>query len=286
MKKTFTLPAIALACLLSACAVQPKTTTSAQTAAEAANYDPLDTPEAVAEMLRKAEAGDMEAQVSACAFGLTSSAHYHPADGGDSWCEKAADRGNIYAMVDLSSRYDMALERAPDPAKALYWIKRAATTKPDEKDIHAPEAYASLADAYEYGLMTLKPDARQAVKWYTKAAEAGNSNAYMPLARLHESGIGTRQDFKAAAKWYTKSAEFGLADGQCALARLYLKGQGVARDPAKAYFWDTVAALTNRKYERNDICTPGASWITMQQFLTDEQRAKIDKEAAARVAQP
>ncbi len=284
MKKTLTFTTIAIACLLSACAVQP--TTTAQPAAAAESNDPLGTPEAVAEMLRKAEAGDLDAQISACAFGMTSSAHYQPADGGDSWCEKAADRGNIYAMVDMSSRYDMALDREPDPAKALYWIKRAATTKPDENDIHAPEAYYSLADAYEYGLMTLKPDARQAVKWYTKAADAGFSSAYMPLARMHESGIGTRQDFKAAAKWYSKSAESGLFEGQCALARLHLKGQGVPRDPAKAYFWDTAAALTNRKYEKSEMCSPGASWMVMQQFLTEEQRAAIDKEAAAFVEKP
>ena len=54
-------------------------------------------------------------------------------------------------------------------------------------------------------------DYKQAVKWYTKAAEQGNAEAQYNLALVYANGQGVPQDYKQAAKWYTKAAEQGNA---------------------------------------------------------------------------
>ena len=41
----------------------------------------------------------------------------------------------------------------------------------------------------------------------------------------------------------TSAAESGDADAQLFLARMYLLGEGVTRDPEKAYFWALLGGL-------------------------------------------
>lgn len=231
MNKINTLFFSAVIMLVSACAVQPASTSVKMS----------DTPEEVAEMLAKAQAGDLKAQEDVCATAPGQNSHLKLADMGDSWCEKAAAQGSIYAMLDLSMRYDSGMGRDKDPAQALKWLQRAVSTKPLPNELYAPEAYATMAQAYEYGLMGLAPNQKKAAEWHLKAANADWTNSYLPLARHYESGIGVRQNFKKAVKWYTAAAEAGQAEAQLSLALLYMKGLGVRRDEGKALFWSSVA---------------------------------------------
>ena len=45
------------------------------------------------------------------------------------------------------------------------------------------------------------------------------------------------QDKKQAVHWYTKAAEQGDADAQQNLSVMYARGEGVARDAAKSRYW-------------------------------------------------
>ena len=55
----------------------------------------------------------------------------------------------------------------------------------------------------------LPQDYKEAVKWYTKAAEQGYADAQFNLALMYDNGQGVPKDYKEAVKWYTKSAEQG-----------------------------------------------------------------------------
>ena len=45
------------------------------------------------------------------------------------------------------------------------------------------------------------------------------------------------QDKKQAVHWYTKAAEQDDADAQQNLSVMYARGEGVARDAAKSRYW-------------------------------------------------
>ena len=240
MKTVSALALIVVAGVLSSCAAKPEQ--------QKANNDAIYTPAQVAEMIAKAEAGDIKAQEDLCASGPASNSHYQPADQGMRMCEMAAAQGSIYAMLDISSRYDMGLGVDANPAKSYEWLKRATHAKPAEDDIYAAEAYGTMANAHELGLYGLKPDQRAAFKWHLKAATQGWSNSYIHLANMYEAGIGVGQDFKAAAKWHLAAAENGSYEGAHALALLYIKGQGMPRDLRKAFFWDSVGDRLAQKY--------------------------------------
>jgi len=87
-------------------------------------------------------------------------------------------------------------------------------------------------------------DYKQAVAWYTKAANQGNVTAELDLASLYRDGRGKlfARDVDQAAAWYRKAAEQGDPSAQGALGMLYTLGQGVPRSDVEAYYWLDLAA--------------------------------------------
>ena len=59
---------------------------------------------------------------------------------------------------------------------------------------------------------------------------------------MYEDGQGVPQDYKQAVKWYTKAAEQGDADAQSNLGVMYANGQGVPQDNVSAHMWFNLAA--------------------------------------------
>jgi hypothetical protein len=52
-------------------------------------------------------------------------------------------------------------------------------------------------------------DYKEAVKWYTKAAEQGDATAQFNLGVMYVNGQGVKKDYKEAVKWFTKAAQRG-----------------------------------------------------------------------------
>ncbi len=84
-------------------------------------------------------------------------------------------------------------------------------------------------------------DYKEAVKWFTKAAEQGDADAQKNLGVMYDTGEGVPQDYKEAVKWYTKAAEQGDADAQNNLGVMFDNGEGVPKDLVQAYAWYNVA---------------------------------------------
>ncbi len=54
------------------------------------------------------------------------------------------------------------------------------------------------------------------------------------LGVMYENGRGVERDDAEAVKWYRKAAEAGNAKGMVKLGLLYAKGRGVAEDDVEA----------------------------------------------------
>ena len=99
---------------------------------------------------------------------------------------------------------------------------------------------------YENGY-GVKPDAKEAAKWYEKAASRGDITGTYYLGRLYELGKGVTQDYGKAVELYHKSAQRGdiiAAPAMFALGRMYENGFGVAKDMATAQVWYDKAKAT------------------------------------------
>ncbi len=88
----------------------------------------------------------------------------------------------------------------------------------------------------------------EAVFWYGKAAERGNSFAQYRLGKLYLQGEKLPQDTKAALKYLTDAAEQGNQYAQYALGKLYLQGREITEDSGKARYWLEQAAAQGQPY--------------------------------------
>ena len=99
-------------------------------------------------------------------------------------------------------------------------------------------------------------DYKEAVYWYKKAADQGDTKAQLNLAVMFKYGTGVSEDFSQAVFWYKKAAEQGDTKAQLNLAEMYASGDGVPENFVLAYKWANLASARGRdkaKELKNDI---------------------------------
>src|SRR5215471_1130028 len=92
--------------------------------------------------------------------------------------------------------------------------------------------------------LVLSPNrtARDARRWFEKAAAQGYAPAQVNLAVLYLNGWGAPQNYGAALYWLRSAAEKGHPRAYTSLGILYLKGLGVRQDYSEALRYFTFAA--------------------------------------------
>ncbi len=116
-------------------------------------------------------------------------------------------------------------------------------------------------------------------------ANQGGADAQFTLGLLYKRGAGTLQDTKQAVYWYTKAAEQGHVQAQYELGRLYLfSGDNeVPQDYKQAFFWYTKAAEQGHVfavYDRDKMLeNMPQSQIEEVQKLSKELYEKINNKA-------
>lgn len=85
-------------------------------------------------------------------------------------------------------------------------------------------AQEDLGDIY-YG----RKDYKEAIKWYTLAAERGSAYAQYSVGHIY-SESGQYENWPEAAKWWKLSASQGNKEAQFRLSRYYSLGRGVPQD--------------------------------------------------------
>ena len=71
---------------------------------------------------------------------------------------------------------------------------------------HTPAAQSNLGVRYEKG-RGVKQDYKEAVTWYTRAAEQGFAKAQCAIGIMYDDGAGLQQDHTEAVAWYRKVDE-------------------------------------------------------------------------------
>lgn len=69
----------------------------------------------------------------------------------------------------------------------------------------------------------------------------GWAAAQFAIGAMYSQGQGFLQDYKEAVKWYTKAAEQGQAPAQSGLGYAYATGEGVLQDNVRAHIWFNLA---------------------------------------------
>ncbi len=203
------------------------------------------------------------------------------------WYRKAADQGYAKAQAEMGVFNKNGWIDGASPAEAKrWWLLAAAQGDADACSSLALDAQRQSLEARIKGNATLQKQFRdEALRWYTKAAEAGDRGSQFELGEMYNrmNDLGqsgkTRPhgitdadcDFESAMKWYLKAAKskFPHPGAMYRIGMLYLEGQGVPQNTETAIKWLELGAKG------------GAGWAS--ETLTDLYRSgKATKKNTAR----
>ncbi|WP_372474147.1 hypothetical protein AB4865_02430 [Capnocytophaga sp. ARDL2] len=226
-------------------------------------------------LLKKAQAGNIEAQleVGTCyQYGLgveRSSAKAF------NWVKKSAEQGDSDAQNRLASYYYEGIGVLKSIENVLYWAEKSVKQRnpmaqwnlaryyldiskdsvPLIKDeikgmsyLHASagqghsEALNYLGTIYEE-----KQEYEKAFESFLLSAENRNLYGQYNLGRCYEKGIGVEKSYEKAMNWYLKSARQGNPSAQFRIGRLYHLGEGIKQSEFRALNWFEKACENNHK---------------------------------------
>jgi TPR repeat protein len=204
------------------------------------------------------------------------------------WYHSSAKQGYAQAMFNLGASYYNGDGVQSDATESCPWFLLAAEAgnsaaedavrRATTEDRSEPRfAFTKIAEMYTKG-DELPKDPLEALKWYRKAADAGDAKASVAVARLllsgtrptqeegaearhrcedaaklnfspgaycvvliYERGLGTSKDPVEAKKWLARAADLGHSQAALELGEAYWKGDGVQKDLVAAYTWIWVA---------------------------------------------
>ena len=113
-----------------------------------------------------------------------------------------------------------------------------ATTNPSTSEHRQQEASEAVKKGLMYGTGNGVPkDEAEAVRWFRKAAEAGNSEGMYNLGIAYANGLGVEMNMVEAVKWFRMGVDAGKKDGMYYLGVAYASGLGVEKNEAEAVNW-------------------------------------------------
>jgi TPR repeat protein len=153
-----------------------------------------------------------------------------------------ATAGAPQAEAGQTSRASQSLATQLQPASTLPGLSAPVADAFREAQAGSAQAMATLGNAYEKG-EGAPQDLQQALLWFSRAAETGDSYAMYRLGRIN----AVQKDYKEAVRWYRKGAAAGNADAMYCLGQAYENGSGVREDVQQAVDWYDEATLRGNK---------------------------------------
>jgi uncharacterized caspase-like protein len=138
--------------------------------------------------------------------------------------QRAADQGDLRAMVSLAQLYESGTGVTQDAATALSLYERAA-------EGGSPDALINLAVSLFQG-QGVPQDTDRAISLLRRASDGGSAKATFNLGVLAQDGTIDTPD--AALSYFERSARNGEVGAYRAAAILLDEGRGIPKNPGKA----------------------------------------------------
>ena len=143
--------------------------------------------------------------------------------------ERAANLGNISAMVRTARSYLQGIGIKSTPEVAVEWYDRAARTG-------NVTAMLELAQLHAMGYGT-PLDSERAFELYSAAANSGSSIGMRETARLYFAGVGTQRNVERGVELLERAARQGDLGAMRDIWVLYSEGFELEPDEEYALFW-------------------------------------------------
>jgi len=219
------------------------------------------------------------------------------------WYRLAAEQGDVEGQYNLGNMYAAGRGVAQDDTEALRWFRLAAELgeydvdwpiNSDERALWFDRNTTAGRSQYRIGLMYeqgrgVGQDDAEAIRWFRKAAEAGESQAEYQLVQMAEQGnvdaqtaLGVmyakprgfrfrEEKYRTeSARWLVLAAEQGGAVAQFNLGLAYATGEGVPQDVVEYVKWIQLAAEQGHGPAQARL---GSAYSTGEGVLQDDAEA-------------
>lgn len=139
---------------------------------------------------------------------------------------KAANSGDVYAMLAMGYIYHRGVDGEYDAAKAIEWYKKSAAKG-------CARAKWELAKLYNEGTI-VEPNSYMYIHWLTTAADSGIPEAMMALARCYYLGFLVPKDEYLFSVLLLKAADQNFVLANFYLWYFYSHGLFFEKDPELA----------------------------------------------------
>ncbi len=211
---------------------------------------------------------------------------------------RAAEAGNVRAMVTVGDCLYDGDGRDKDIPRALAWYDRAAGAGDDIGTQRAARMRDEAERLREDGVKALEAgETEVAMEAFRLSAVYGNVHAICAMGDVLLAGKGIKAEPKKAAKLYERAAELGDARAKYRLANLYLLNHGVRadRDKAKALLEEALAGgVTSAAAKLEDMKVQRQAYLANRLYVVscavyhrgEHTEAAALRAAAARMSHP
>ena len=180
------------------------------------------------------------------------------------WFRKAAKHGNPTSQFNLASHAAVCVKVMPPETPDLNkWSESALFAYRDAASRGYAPAQNELGKIYQFGLLGIDQDSKQALQWYLKAAspdlngtnsdKKGYASAQQNVGTIYLVGDGVQKNSKEAFKWFKMAAAQGNVESQFYLGLLYYNGEAVTKDVKEAFKWFKMAAAQDHPKAQNNL---------------------------------
>ncbi len=148
------------------------------------------------------------------------------------WYEKAIANGNALAMLRLGEYYLYDYDKLNESEKAFTYFKQAA-----EQEFYNE----GIGICYEMGI-GVEENETEAFKYYTLAANNGNTMSMYRTGLCHYNGVGVKQNLQEAFRWFNDAAGNENIHACYYVGKMLMYGEGCTPNPENGLQWLQKAA--------------------------------------------
>ena len=172
----------------------------------------------------------------------------------------------ILSQLLCISSFSQAVNSCEDKSFWQTWYKegqfKGFGISPSKQEV-AKAQYLFAENHYKGNFLT--KDYTRALALFTKASEAGLSQADFRLGLMNHYGQGKVKDLQAAYKYYENAASANNPEAQFNLGLMNRYGIGIQKDLSKAFSWFTKSANNQTILDRNS-CIKTVEGVVEAQF--------------------
>ncbi len=151
------------------------------------------------------------------------------------WYEKAVANNSPMAMLRLGEYYLYDYDKLNESEKAFVYFRQAA-----EQEFYSE----GIGICYEMGI-GVEENETEAFKYYTLAANNGNTMSMYRTGLCYYNGVGVKQNLQEAFRWFNDAAGQESVHAYYYLGKMLMYGEGCTPDAETGLQWLLKAAEMN-----------------------------------------